>query len=473
MLHIPILRNGTPYESVEKSTLVHHATGEPVATMSIANSGMIVRDVPRMDDTVLEHLSTPELFDLCAHAAELFVSAKLPIGDGEQSFDDYINQLSATTGMPVSYCRNNASKIQKVMAEMDTVVGGLTRKFDLTILDRGYGMHKGGMLSYFRAGRIFGAVLPNNSPGVHSLWIPAIAMKSPIALKPGSEEPWSPLRIIEALAAAGIGREAFGFYPSDHAGAGELLRVVHRGMVFGDANTTRPWQNDHRIEVHGPGWSKVILGDDAVENWHDHIDVIADSIEANGGRSCINASAVWTPKYAQEIAESLGERLAARKALPADDPNATLAAFARTRVAEAINAAVDAGLREPGAEDVTERFRGSGRFVRDGRLAYLLPTIIHCDHHDHPLANREFLFPFASVIECPTKEMPAKIGQSLVVSAITRDEEFAESLMACADIDRLNIGSIPTFRLSWDQPHEGNLFELLYRQRAFQIESAA
>lgn len=473
MLHIPILRQGQPYESVEKSTLVHHATGEPVATMSIANSGMIVRDVGRMDDTVLEHLGIADLFDMCAKAADLFMSATLPLGDGKQSFDDYIGQLSATTGMPTTYCRNNASKIHKVMADMAEVVGGLTRKFDLTILDRGYGAHKGGMLSYFRAGRIFGAVLPNNSPGVHSLWIPAVAMKAPIILKPGSEEPWSPLRIIEALAAAGVPREAFGFYPSDHAGAGELLRVVSRGMVFGDVGTTRSWQDDPRIEVHGPGWSKVLLGDDAAENWQDHLDVIADSIEANGGRSCINASAVWTPKYANEIAEALGKRFAQRKALPADDHNATLAAFARTQVADAINAAIDAGLREPGAEDVTARFRGSSRLVRNGRLAYLLPTIVRCDHHDHPLANREFLFPYAAVIECPTADMPARIGQTLVASAITRDQEFIDALMACPDIDRLNIGAIPTFRLSWDQPHEGNLFELLYRQRAFQIETAA
>ena len=35
------------------------------------------------------------------------------------------------------------------------------------------------------------------------------------------------------------------------------------------------------------------------------------------------------------------------------------------------------------------------------------------------------------------------------------------------------IGPIPTYQISWDQPHEGNLFEHLYRQRAFQTEPAA
>jgi hypothetical protein len=45
--------------------------------------------------------------------------------------------------------------------------------------------------------------------------------------------------------------------------------------------------------------------------------------------------------------------------------------------------------------------------------------------------------------------------------------------MACGNIDRLNLGPVPTIRLTYDQPHEGNLFEHLYRQRAFQLEPVA
>ena len=39
---------------------------------------------------------------------------------------------------------------------------------------------------------------------------------------------------------------------------------------------------------------------------------------------------------------------------------------------------------------------------------------------------------------------------------------------AAAEVDRLNVGPIPTWQLSWDQPHEGNLFDHLYARRAFQ-----
>ena len=34
MIHIPALRFGKPYTSLEKATLVHHVTGEPVAEVS-------------------------------------------------------------------------------------------------------------------------------------------------------------------------------------------------------------------------------------------------------------------------------------------------------------------------------------------------------------------------------------------------------------------------------------------------------
>lgn len=473
MYEIPLMRLGRAYESVEKVELRHHATGEPVARVSLANSGLISRDLGTVRDDVLEPFALRDLAGMCREAATHFLGGSLPCGGDTQSFDEYIRCLSATTGMPQTYCRNNAKKIHKVMSEIEDVIAGLTRGLDPDVLDRGFGLRNGRMLSFFRAGRTFGAVLPSNSPGVHSLWIPAIALKAPVILKPGREEPWTPLRILEAFAAAGVPREALGFYPTDHAGAAEILRRTDRSMLFGDQRTTAPYANDPHVELHGPGYSKVVLGPDVADRWQAHVELIASSIAANGGRSCINASSVWTPRHGREIAAALAEKLAPVAALPADDPRAEIAAFANPAVAEAISATIDAGLREDGAADVTREKRGTPRLVRRGRVAWLLPTIIRCDDRDHPLAEREFLFPFASVVECPAEEMPRAIGPSLVVSAITGDDAFARALMNSPNVDRLNIGAVPTWQISWDQPHEGNLFELLYRQRAFQREAVA
>ena len=216
----------------------------------------------------------------------------------------------------------------------------------------------------------------------------------------------------------------------------------------------------------------MVLGADAAGRWHEHVDLMISSIAANGGRSCINASAVWTPANGRAIADELAQRLARVAALPADHADAQIAAFANPQMAERISASIDQALRVPGAEDLTAKHRGSGRLVQQGRCAWLLPTIIWCDDEKHPLANREFLFPFASVVECPVDEIPEAIGPSLVVTAITEDEKLRRAMMASPNVDRLNLGPVPTWQLSWDQPHEGNLFQHLYRQRAFQLQAA-
>ena len=108
MLHIPILRHGKPYESVDKVEILHHATGQPVARVSQANAGLISRDIKRMDFDILDQFRVAELIKMCKQAGELFLNGTLPIGDEKQSFDDYIRQLSSTTGMPHNYCRLNA-----------------------------------------------------------------------------------------------------------------------------------------------------------------------------------------------------------------------------------------------------------------------------------------------------------------------------------------------------------------------------
>jgi hypothetical protein len=124
-------------------------------------------------------------------------------------------------------------------------------------------------------------------------------------------------------------------------------------------------------------------------------------------------------------------------------------------------------LNEPGARDVTAAHRDNERLAVWNNCSYLLPTIIRCEV-DHPLATKEFLFPFASVIQAEQADIPKLLDSSLVVTAITEDPVFIQTLVSSSRIDRLNIGALPTNQVSWDQPHEGNLFEHLYGRRAFQ-----
>jgi acyl-CoA reductase-like NAD-dependent aldehyde dehydrogenase len=474
MIHIPILRAGRPYYSLDTATLNNFETGETVGVVSQANPGLIAHDLNRASEykRALEQLKVSELLDLCKKAAIHFGESRLPLGEGSQTPEEYIFQISSTTGMPQALCKRNVEKIRFVLANMEEVLQGLTRGLDFSILDEGYGTQNQRALSFFAQTNALGAILPNNSPGVHSLWLPAIPLKVPLVLRPGGQEPWTPFRIAQAFFAAGIPPQAFSFYPSSYAGASEILMRTGRSVFFGDASSIRAWQNDPKIQIHGPGWSKVILGKDAAENWQQYIDIIATSIAENGGRSCLNASSVWVPSHGREIAEALAQRFAQINARKSDDPEASIAAFSNPQIAERISGMIDRQLKIEGAEDITQKYRPQGRLVKLGRAAYLLPTIIYCTDPTHPLANSEFLFPFAAVVEVSQEDLLNQIGSTLVATAITEDPEFTRNLLACQQIDRLNLGVIPTSRISWNQPHEGNLFEHLYKQRAFQSKLA-
>jgi len=291
-------------------------------------------------------------------------------------------------------------------------------------------------------------------------------------LKPGREEPWTPLRVIQSFVAAGAPADAFCFHPTDHEGSATVMDVCGRAIIFGGDTTVAKYRNNPAVEVHGAGRSKVLIGDDQIDNWESYIDVLADSIARNSGRSCINASTVMVPRHGDAIADALAQRLAAIEPKAYDDPEATLAGFANPAMAEWIDTTIDEDLAEAGAVDVTAKHRcGSRRVQRDGSH-YLLPTVVRCDTMAHPLANTEFLFPYASVVEVPQERMLAEMGHSLVVTAITKDRAFADALLNSALIDRLNLGPMPTCVVKWDQPHEGNLFDFLYRRRAIQYDDA-
>lgn len=469
MIRIPSLRLGKPYESLSKTTLVHHVTGEPVAEVSQVTGSQIMRDISQMANARRELAAIPmkELLARVKEAAKIFLEDTLDCGDSSQSFDDYIRMLSSTTGSPMVFCRRNAAKVGYVMGNMDEILAGLTRGMDLSILDKGHGKQDGRTLCFYPTTDALGAILPSNSPGVHSLWVPAIALKIPLVIKPGREEPWTPFRLLMALKKAKIPASALNFLPTDHAGAADILRGCQRSLLFGDSTTTDPYKADHRVEIHGPGYSKVLLGADTSAHFERYLDLLVESVAANGGRSCINASAIYTHSHARELAEALGSRLARIQARAWDNTEAEVSAFANPDVADRISGMIDGLLATPGAEDVCQRIRGTPRVHKEGRCAWLLPSVVLCDSPEHPLANKEFLFPYVSIIQCPQEEMLARIGPSLVVSAITGDPEFAQQLLDSKLVERLNIGPISTVKLSWDQPHEGNLFSHLYRQRAF------
>jgi len=473
MLELPVLRWGQPYDSLEVDEVVHFSTGEPIARVSRANGGLIQRDMRKAGKAreLLRAIPMEELVAKVGCAGELYMSGAIPMGSGAQTADEFVHAQSASTGLPEHMCRANMKKNAFVLAEMKNILTSLTRGLDLDVLTRGYGEERGVPISFQAQSPVLGLVLPSNSPGVHTLWLPIIPLQVGLVLKPGPQEPWTPFRMAGAFFEAGIPPEAISIYPGEGDVGAAVLESCSRSLIFGGTATVDRYRGNPKVQAHGPGFSKILLGDDAVDDWERHLDLMVESVVLNSGRSCINCTGIWASRHTEDIADALAKRFAGILPKPPQDPEAALAAFTVPGVAEAISNGIDADLQAPGVADVTAKYRQQERVVKDRRADYLLPTVVHCDSPDAAIASKEYMFPFATVVRCPENQMLDRIGPTLVCSAITGNEDFRRQLLDAVHIDRLNLGPVPTTKLNWLQPHEGNIVEFLFRARAFQTAS--
>ncbi|HWB00902.1 MAG TPA: aldehyde dehydrogenase family protein [Pirellulales bacterium] len=470
MLTISPLRWGQPYESLEVEEIKHFLTGEPIAKVGQATGAMLARDMrfaQRARD-VLRAIEPADLIERVKKAADLYLNATLPLGDGTQSPDEFAHMQSASTGLPEHMCKFNMQKNHFVLTHMHQMLDALTRGLDPHILARGWGKESRGVIvSYQAQSPVLGLVLPSNSPGVHTLWLPVIPMQIGLVLKPGSQEIWTPYRMTAAFYEAGIPREAIAIYPGGHDVGPAVLANVNRAMIFGGSATVERYKGDPRVQAHGPGFSKILLGDDVVDDWEKYLDLMVESVYINGGRGCINASGIWASRHTKEIAAAIAKRIGPVEALPPTDPKAGLAAFTVAGAAQGTWKLIEQKLAEPGVTHVTAEY--GPRLIEKPLCAYLRPTVVHCDSPDKQIAKDEYMFPFTTVVECPQDKMLAAIGPTLVCTALTNDEKWRQQLTDATQIDRLNVGPIPTTKLDWLQPHEGNIVDFLFRARAYQV----
>ena len=75
-------------------------------------------------------------------------------------------------------------KVYEAIANIRAILAGLTRGMDLELFDKGYVTQDGIEVNFFPQTKSLGVLLPSNSPGVNSLWLPAPVLKIPVVLKP-------------------------------------------------------------------------------------------------------------------------------------------------------------------------------------------------------------------------------------------------------------------------------------------------
>ncbi|MCA1219018.1 aldehyde dehydrogenase family protein [Streptomyces sp. 8L] len=318
---------------------------------------------------------------------------------------------------------------------------------------------RGGSGGWVRRGEVFAVHAAGNHPGVHALWLEAVALGFRVAVRPSRREPLTPFRLVSALREAGFGDDGVALLPTDHATAGQILLSADLSMVYGGQEVIDKYADDPTVLPNGPGRSKILITADT--DWREHIDVIVDSVARHGGTACVNATAVFVEGDPAPLAAALAERLATIPSLPPHHEKAVLPvhplAGARAIERHLLDRARGARAHLGGDGVVDDLGDGS---------AVLRPAVFELDDPAAPQTGVELPFPCVWVAPWTRQAGARALTGSLVLTALTSDEDLLDELYADPDIRNLYIGDRPTHWMAPGVPHDDYLSSFLMRSKA-------
>ncbi|MFZ1178534.1 MAG: aldehyde dehydrogenase family protein [Mycobacterium sp.] len=393
-------------------------------------------------------------------AAEIFAEGVI----ADLDFETYVGLASRISGLPIAVTRAGARSVaDAVKSAFDAVRPA--RPVGAALDWREERTRKGGAV-WMRRGNVFAVHAAVNGPGVHGLWPQALALGYRVAVRPSRREPLTAHRLVYALWRAGFRPEDVVYLPTDHVGADEIIRSADLAMVYGGQEVVDKYANDPTVIVNGPGRTKIVITAD--RDWRDYVDVIVDSIANHGGMACVNTTAVLYEGDPAPLAQAIAERLATIEPLPTDDERAILPTQPIDKARALANyLAVKAAGTAPllGADQVVAA-------LSDGYAA--LRPAVHLMTEPDPdpdkltdKLNVELPFPCVWVSSWSRSAGLQALRRSLVVTAITGDEELIDDLLAEPTIANVYCGHHPTYYTAPDIPHDGFLADALMRNKGF------
>ena len=387
-----------------------------------------------------------------AKTAELFAHGVI----GGLDFDAYTALASRISGVPISVTRAGARAVADGVASAFT---GVQRARPSGAVLDWRDTRKGGAV-WARRGDVFAVLASGNGPGVHGLWPQALALGYRVAVRPSRREPLTAHRLIQALRQAGFRPPDAVYLPTDHRGADEMIRAADLAMVYGGRDVVDKYAGDPTVFVNGPGRAKILITAD--HDWRDYLDTIADSIAGLGGVACVNTTAVLYEGDPAPLAAAIAERLSAIEVLAADDEAATLPTQnidAATALAGHLAAVAAGSTPLLGADQVVAA-------LGDGNAA-LRPAVHLLATPDVAKLNVELPFPCVWVAPWSRADGLEPLRHSLVISAITDDDDVIDDLLAEPTIANVYGGHHPTHHTAPDIPHDGFLADFLMRNKGF------
>jgi acyl-CoA reductase-like NAD-dependent aldehyde dehydrogenase len=449
LLALDALGPSGAYHARERQ-MITDVAGNPLAELSLVPRLFVTRAMAALHKA--DTLPVDERLAALARAGEAYATGTV---DGMPA-TDYELLVSRASGMPISVVRSAAEGIARSAVEAyrseqyARPVGAVNDWRDpLTRTGRGV---------WTRRGDVFAVHAPGNHPGVHGIWLEALALGYRVAVRPSRRDPFTPHRLISALRTAGFGDDQVVLLPTGYDVADAMLRGADLAMAYGGEDVMRKYAAQSTMLPQGPGRSKILLTADVP--WRDHLDVIVDSISREGGRACVNATAVLVEGDATPVAQAIAERLAALPSLPPQDEHAVLPVLpvAAAQKLERYLLATAAGtVPWLGGDGVVDEL-GDGSAV-------LRPAVHQLDRPDAEQAGVELSFPCVWVAPWTREAGLEPLKDTLVLTAITQDTRLVDAFVAEPTISNVYVGDHPTYWIEPGVPHDGYLADFLMRSK--------
>ena len=385
-------------------------------------------------------------------AADVFANGVI----GGLDFDAYTVAASRISGVPISVTRAGARAVANGVASAFAAVQ--PARPSGAVLDWRDGRAGGAV--WARRGDVFAVLASGNGPGVHGLWPQALALGYRVAVRPSRREPLTAHRLIQALRQGGFRPHDAVYLPTDHRGADEIIRSADLAMVYGGQEVVDKYAGDPTVFVNGPGRAKILITAD--HDWRDYIDVITDSIADLGGVACVNTTAVLYEGDPAPLAEAIADRLSTIEARPTADERAILPTQnldAATALASHLAGVAAGSTALLGADQVVAE-------LGDGYAA-LRPAVHLLAAPDVAKLNVELPFPCVWVSPWSPADGLEPLRHSLVISALTDDDDLIDDLLAEPTIANVYGGQQPTHYTAPEIPHDGFLADFLMRNKGF------
>jgi acyl-CoA reductase-like NAD-dependent aldehyde dehydrogenase len=432
--------------------IVTSTAGVPVIELSIVPPLYVSRTIG--GQRKVRPLPAAQREEALADASEVFVTAVIAGLD----FDAYVGLASRISGLPIAITRAGARGVADAVASAFAAVRP-SRPIGAAVDWREERTCDGGAV-WARRGEVFAVHAAGNGPGVHGMWPQALALGYRVAVRPSRREPLTAHRLVNALREAGFRPEDAVYLPTDHGGADEIIRAADLAMVYGGQDVVDKYANDPTVVVNGPGRAKILITAD--RDWRDYIDLIVGSIANLGGMACVNTTAVLYEGDPGPLAQAIAARLATIEPLPSEDERAILPTqpIDKARAVASYLAAKAAGTTPLlGADQVVAAVGDSDAALR--------PAVHLLAEPDVDKLNVELPFPCVWVSPWSRGAGMEPLRHSLVITAITGDEELIDDLLTEPTVANVYSGHYPTFYAAPEIPHDGFLADVLMRNKGF------